>query len=88
MADEYYPPVEAEPASAERESSGAEENMGDTALLPKALFEDYCKEGDIERFEIVKIYDDEVEVRKVGKEKPKTEASPESQLDAMAREEY
>lgn len=84
MADEYYHPVEAEPASAEQASEGQEENMGDTALLPKSLFQDYCKEGDIERFEIVKIYDDEVEVRKVGKDKTKTEASPEDQLDAMA----
>lgn len=87
MAEDYYPPAEAEAAPSNQEPEDREENMGDTALLPKSLFQDYCKEGDIEQFEIVKIYDDEVEVRKVSSKPSQETASPEDQLDAMATEE-
>ena len=88
MAEDYYPPAEAEPMPEKQEETERdEESMGDTALLPKSMFSESCKEGDTYSFKIVKVYDDEVEVRKVSAKPTSEPASPEAQLEAMATEE-
>lgn len=51
-----------------------------TALLPKSIFGGHkCKVGDIKKFEVVHIYEDEYEVKYVGKEDGKDKEESESE---------
>lgn len=66
-----------------------------TALLPKSILGgDKCKVGDIKKFRVVAIYDDEYEVEYVRGDKDKDEDSKETrdkserELDDMATDTY
>lgn len=78
---------EAEPSSTpetpEKQDEGEDEN---TALLPKSFFEGKeLKPGNRCMIEIVRPYEDEVEVRYV-KHGSKEEESPNDKLEAMGKE--
>jgi hypothetical protein len=90
----YYPedsePVEASSEVKKDGGSGADEGGVQTALIPKSMLMGYeCKPGDKITLEVVHLYEDEVEVKFLGKEKggePESkESSPEDQLDLMAK---
>jgi len=87
----YYPEdSEPMPSNSEKDDgSGAEEGGVQSALIPKSMLMGYeCKPGDKITLEVVHLYEDEVEVKFVGKGKDateKAESSPEDQLDLMAK---
>src|SRR5258705_2354652 len=91
--DTMYPGMmddEAEPSTTDGERDGAEkehpkdEESHETALLPKSFFEGQeIKPGQQYYVEIVREYEDEVEVKYTHKEKDETEESADSKLEAM-----
>jgi hypothetical protein len=80
MADEYYEDeASASDPSPEMEEGEDETPEVETALLPKSIFEDKeLKPGNKCEFEIVSVFDDEVEVKYVKHDKEET---PMRQMD-------
>src|SRR5260370_32100415 len=96
MVDQNYPGMdsdEAEPSTTDGERDGAEkehpkdEESGETALLPKSFFEGQeIKPGEQYYVEIVREYEDEVEIRyphKIKGEEGEDKESPDDKLSAM-----
>lgn len=85
---DMYPGAEAEPSETGDEMPEKKEGKdegGETALLPKSFFEGQSlKPGEQYYVEIVREYEDEVEVRYP--HKVKDEESPESKIEAMGTE--
>ena len=90
MNEPMYPSAEAETP----EPAKPRESEGDTALLPKSLFKPEVKAGDTCEFEVVHVYEDEVEVKYHGSESAQNEGSESepnemdsanAKIDAMAQ---
>jgi len=92
MADSMYPGMDDEPSPSETPETPEKEQKedeGETALLPKSFFEGQTlKPGEQYYVEIVRSYEDEVEVRYPHKIKGEEggEESPNSKLEAMGTE--
>ena len=81
----------AETQSDKNEPDEKDESDSETFLAPKSAFGSYkCKVGDVKKFEVVHEYEDEVELKYLGKEsKAKSEEGPSMdkanmELDKMA----
>ena len=91
MDDYYSNPDDAEEESNDSPVDEKKSEEGETTLVPKSIFGSYeCKVGDVKKFKVEHIYEDEVELSYVGKESkdegPTMEKAQE-ELGMMAQEE-
>lgn len=88
MPENYYDSEsddESSPSQAESDESSdtskrdKDDDDGNTALLPKSIFGGHkCKVGDIKKFKIVALYDDEAEVKYIRSDKKDDDKDDES----------